>query len=851
MSQPTTMIYINDRDSLVKEYKYHLQRKYKIEHHIHFLSECQKEQLLPTFTRIMNKVQYTLKLSEKEVRNHRERKLQNALNAQNNDLYYTNDKILYTESKLGKFMSESEIKKQYSIFLNQIIKLELNNDQKREIKLEKLRNFSKNLNCQNFERIQIHNYSKTNIPTDNLDFLSRGLQTGIGGVPNTNLILSKFESFFSAWQKHAVTKGLYLIKITEIKSLLFLEFLKLCKCTSDSENPKKLKKFLAENEDLLICVIDKSKDLAIYDKIEYIKKLDNVYEPGKFERLNTNPIKTDLRDLKILVSDFGEYLTKTDQRIIDPTQSLKKGYGLIKMHRLGEPVRPIVSSFNSLTSGSEEFLLNLIKPILAQCKFSINSTKSFKQKFCAIKDKFDDRIHEIVSFDATSLYSNINVKRTVKYIVNQIYLNINDFFPITEETPVAPPKGLTEKFMLDILLKYNSFETLGGFYRQRSGVSMGGKLSGALASIFVNMLEEKILPKYVKNNKLLLYVRFVDDCLLIVRKRNKSQILEEFNKFDKDLKWTVEEMTNGQLTYLDTDITLEESALNLYQHRKPNSDSLTNFKFSVAPKAYKLGLIAGEVHRANNCTSNEKTLDLALDNLEKILQKNSYPKKLVKEKIREIKNRNFTSSEFKQKRNAEFNDPNITHVTISLPYTSFRCSKVASSIHKILHKYTPNFKLRFAFRTIKLSSLITPHLKPRTDYFHTSNLVYKFECECSSTYIGHTKQLFEYRIYGHKNDSNSHVNKHITNCQFFKQNFFENYGTDFGATVPNGNANREYMKSHFTILQRNLHNYHLRTTHEGLLITLHNPDLNKQVFHKSMSFVCECGNYKIENAVGT
>ena len=798
------------------------------------------------------KVQYSLNLSNKQVRNHRQKRLQNALDSQNNYLYIINDRISVISSNLGKFMIASEIKKQNSIFMNQIEKSEMYNDSNRTKKLENLRNLhSKNQKNQNFEKVQIHNYSKKEIPTDILDFLSIGLQTGIGGIPNKNLILSKFESFFSVWQKHAINQGLNLIQITEIKSLLFLEFLNFCKCTTDQKNPKKLKKFLAENEDLSICTVDKSKQIAILDKDDYLKKLDNVFEPSKFERLNTNPIKTDLRELKSLISEFGEFLSKSDQRIIDPTQSLKKGFGLLKLHRQGEPLRPIVSSFNSLTSGSEQFLLNLFKPILAKCKFSINSTKNFKQKFCEIKDKFDERIHEVVSFDATSLYSNINVKRTVKFIVNHIYHNLNDFFPLTEETPVAPPKCLTEKFILDILLKYNSFETLGGFYRQRSGVSMGGKLSGALANIFVNMLEEQILPKYVNKNKILLYVRFVDDCLLIVRKRNKSQILEEFNKFDKDLKWTLEEMENGKLTYLDTDITLEESTLNLYQHRKPNSDSLANYKFAVAPKAYKIGLIAGEVHRANNCTSNEKALDVALEKLENILQKNSYPEKIVKEKIQEIKNRNFGPSEFKQKQAAEFKDSNITHVTISLPYTSFRCSNIASKIHKILQKYTPNFKLRFAFRTIKLSSLITPRLKPRTDYFHTSNLVYKFECDCTSTYIGHTKQLFESRIYGHKNDTKSHVNKHITNCHLFKQNFFENYGTEFGATVPNGNANREYMKSHFSILQRNLHNYHLRTTHEGLLITLHNPDLNKQVFHKSMSFVCECGNYKIENSVGT
>ena len=98
------------------------------------------------------------------------------------------------------------------------------------------------------------------------------------------------------------------------------------------------------------------------------------------------------------------------------------------------------------------------------------------------------------------------------------------------------------------------------------------------------------------------------------------------------------------------------------------------------------------------------------------------------------------------------------------------------------------------------------------------------------------------------------LKKHISECQFFNQNFFDHNGYAFGTALPtgiNGNAEREYMKSHFSILEKNLHNYHTRTTHEGLLITLYNPDLNKQVVHKSMSFVCECGNYRIENTVGT
>ena len=217
-------------------------------------------------------------------------------------------------------------------------------------------------------------------------------------------------------------------------------------------------------------------------------------------------------------------------------------------------------------------------------------------------------------------------------------------------------------------------------------------------------------------------------------------------------------MDNNNLVYLDTKIILENSTLNLYQYRKPNSsENFTNFKTGVSHKAYKLGLISGEVHRALNCTTTDIALDEALLNLENMLVKNAYPRKIVKQKIKEIRDRKFSASEQKIKRISESNNPDIKKVTISLPYTSFRCSIIASNIHKILKKYTPNFKLRIAFKTIKLSSVITPTLKPRTELYHTSNLVYNFKCECPSSYVGHTKQYFEKRIYQHKNDAKSHV----------------------------------------------------------------------------------------------
>jgi len=134
----------------------------------------------------------------------------------------------------------------------------------------------------------------------------------------------------------------------------------------------------------------------------------------------------------------------------------------------------------------------------------------------------------------------------------------------------------------------------------------------------------------------------------------------------------------------------------------------------------------------------DEALDEALTILENIFVKNLYPRKIVNKKIREIRGRDFGPNPNKQNQTpTEKNISNTKHVTISMPYTSFRCSVIACNIHEIIQKYTPNFKLRIAFSTLKLSSVILPKLKPRIDKMYTTNLVYLFTCDCNATYIGH------------------------------------------------------------------------------------------------------------------
>ena len=87
--------------------------------------------------------------------------------------------------------------------------------------------------------------------------------------------------------------------------------------------------------------------------------------------------------------------------MINPRESLKRRYGIPKNHKSGIPLRPIVFSINSITVGGEEFLNNLISPIVKKCKFSLESTKQFEENFLKIP-KFDHNEFEVVSFNCVS-----------------------------------------------------------------------------------------------------------------------------------------------------------------------------------------------------------------------------------------------------------------------------------------------------------------------------------------------------------------------------------------------------------------------------------------------------------------
>ena len=137
--------------------------------------------------------------------------------------------------------------------------------------------------------------------------------------------------------------------------------------------------------------------------------------------MSLNPLGPDLNQFQSLIRKTEPYISLSDFRLIKPYQSIKKGHGILKVNKPGMPLRPIINSMFSLTSGAEVYILRILRPLINKCSFSVSSTKHFTEKFPKISSKFT-RFHEVVTFDAVSLFTSINVPKVVDYIIDKIDL---------------------------------------------------------------------------------------------------------------------------------------------------------------------------------------------------------------------------------------------------------------------------------------------------------------------------------------------------------------------------------------------------------------------------------------------
>ena len=235
---------------------------------------------------------------------------------------------------------------------------------------------------------------------------------------------------------------------------------------------------LSDNSYIKICRFDKGKGVAILNSNDYISKLNSIVnDKSKFKEVkigNLHPIipkeKSIIYYIRKYLKEFGEETVKC---LLSSGTNPGKLYGFRKVHKNGNPIRPVVSMINTPENKLVKFLDYLITPYMPDAKM-IQSTDEFLDK---IKNFQFNPNQMLVSFDVVSLFTNVPLTETIEITAKKIFFKDN---------------GDTPPIRKDIFIKLMHLATEGFFtfndnsYKQIDGVAMGSPLGPTLANFFIS-----------------------------------------------------------------------------------------------------------------------------------------------------------------------------------------------------------------------------------------------------------------------------------------------------------------------------------------------------------------------------
>ena len=236
-------------------------------------------------------------------------------------------------------------------------------------------------------------------------------------------------------------------------------------------------KSLRNNQNLIICKLDKGNGVVVLNKKEYVDKMNEILnDQVKFKKINSDNSLSNLKHFQSFLARLKKKkaLSPEDYQRIRPTSTtIPTLYGLPKIHKDNNPMRPFLSSIGSYNHECAAWLSEILTP-LRQHTSVVKDTFDFLNDISGLS--INNKV--MASFDVRSLLTNIPVQFTINLILDQIY-----------EQDVNTFHGLT-KTQLKKLLIWSCTGTIFQFnnqiYEQIDGVSMGSPIAPCMADICMN-----------------------------------------------------------------------------------------------------------------------------------------------------------------------------------------------------------------------------------------------------------------------------------------------------------------------------------------------------------------------------
>ena len=152
-----------------------------------------------------------------------------------------------------------------------------------------------------------------------------------------------------------------------------------------------------------------------------------------------------------------------------------KFYGLPKIHKTGIPLRPMVSSGDSVTYGVAKVIAKVLIPLVGKSPHHIQSTGDFVSK---VRDVTLLPGECLSSYDVTSLFTSVPIDPALNIIKDLL-----EYDETLSNRRVLSVQHIIE--LLGFCLHNTYFSFQNRFYEPVEGVAMGSLVSPIVANMYM------------------------------------------------------------------------------------------------------------------------------------------------------------------------------------------------------------------------------------------------------------------------------------------------------------------------------------------------------------------------------
>jgi hypothetical protein len=216
------------------------------------------------------------------------------------------------------------------------------------------------------------------------------------------------------------------------------------------------------------------------------------------------------------------------------------------------PIRPVINNINAPACNLAKLLnqqLHILLPL--PNTYTVKNTNEIAQEI--IKIPINEQIR-MMTLDIKDMYVKLPTEGILRAAKTGLKKTANSL-QINKQVMI----------LLSIIMEQNYFQYNKQCYKPQKGIAMVSPVSGYLAEIYIQKIEETDVKHWLESKEIIYYKRYVDDIFILYNqsKTNEMQILDKINKISKHLQTKLNTEKEEKVQFLDLTVSRKKHNMSI------------------------------------------------------------------------------------------------------------------------------------------------------------------------------------------------------------------------------------------------------------------------------------------------